>query len=543
MMALWSSRVLSRALGMVVACGTAFTLCSQPAARKPAPVIGKSARYCNPLPLEASSMDGSPQGVSLGDVTVVQEGDKYYLFGTGGGAWVSSDFLNWKYQAVEVRGGRLPVAPHVTRFNGAFYMSGNNAPLYKAPSILGPYEVLGPWTDEKGQPWSGSVNGKKWNGAFDVDIFVDDDNKIYLYYPGRSTDGIYVVPLDPNQPNKFTAAPKHLFGFDPAHVWERWGERNEYLNTAWIEGPWVVKRNGTYYMEYSASGTQWTTYASGVYSAKSPMGPFTYSPRNPLLRKTSGIVTGPGHGCIVKGPDGNYWVFYTIVMSNPPGGRRIGMDPIGFDAQGNMFVREVSETPQWAPGVAANPARDGDSGSIPVSGNKMGGMHQQSSFSSQRPGHNAAFALDGTNGGWWEPAENDAQPTLTVDLSGNTEFEDPLMFTVDSSRIEFSTGGRGGFGPNAAAPAAPAPEGKTTAFRYKIEASMDGKTFQTILDKTGNNVTRYTEFDELTPTVCRYVRLTITDWPRVGTTPLGVLEFTVFGKAVPPAGMPSAAKK
>ena len=37
--------------------------------------------YCNPLPLEASSRDGSPQGVSLGDVTVVREGDLYYLFG------------------------------------------------------------------------------------------------------------------------------------------------------------------------------------------------------------------------------------------------------------------------------------------------------------------------------------------------------------------------------------------------------------------------------------------------------------------------------
>jgi alpha-L-fucosidase len=67
---------------------------------QPRPVIRKSARYINPLPLEASSRDGSPQGVSLGDVTVVREGDLYYLFGTGGGAWVSRDFVNWKYQPV-----------------------------------------------------------------------------------------------------------------------------------------------------------------------------------------------------------------------------------------------------------------------------------------------------------------------------------------------------------------------------------------------------------------------------------------------------------
>jgi hypothetical protein len=68
-------------------------------------------------------------------------------------------------------------------------------------------------------------------------------------------------------------------------------------------------------------------------------------------------------------------------------------------------------------------------------------------------------------------------------------------------------------------------------FRYKIETSNDGDV-DTILDKTNNSVCRYTEFDELPPTVCRYVRLTITDWPHVGVTPLGVLEFTVFGNAV-----------
>lgn len=524
---------LALSTGVLAFLGTAWTIWSQPASRRSAtPVIGKSARYCNPLPLETSSRDGSPEGVSLGDVTVVREGDLYYLFGTGGGAWVSSDFVNWKYQAVEVRGGRLPVAPHAAKYNGAFYMSGNSAPLYRASNILGPYEVLGPWKNEKGEPWTGVSNGKPWTGAFDVDLFVDD-NKPYLYFPGRSTDGIYVAVLDPKDLTRFAAAPKHLFGFDKSHVWERWGDKNEYTNVAWIEGPWVLKRNGTYYLEYSASGTQWLSYASGIYTARSPMGPFTYSPRNPLLRKTTGIVTGPGHGCIVKGPDGNWWVFYTIVLANPPGGRRLGMDPVGFDAQGNMFVRGVSETPQWAPGVVANPARDGDSGSIPLSVNKLRVMNQHGSFSSQRPGHEAAYALDDSNGTWWEPAADDAQPSLTVDLGSITQFETEQYFVVDSSRIEFLA--RGGFGAGrgpAAAP--PPPQQGATAFRYRIEVSTDGKSYSTVLDKTNNSVTRYTEFDEIPPVQCRYVRLTMTDWPRTGDLPLGIVEFTIFGNAAKP---------
>jgi len=532
-------RAFAAGVGAVLIFGSALVLRSQPAAPRPTPVVGKSARYCNPLPLPTSSNDGSPAGVGLGDVTVVRDGDSYYLFGTGGGAWVSKDFVNWKYQAVDVRNGRLPVAPHVVKYNGAFYMSGNDAPLYKAPGILGPYELLGPWIDEKGQPWKVTFNGTTANGAFDVDIFVDDDNKPYLFFPGRSTAGIYGAPLDPMELNHLAAAPKHLFAFNPAHVWERWGENNEYTGIAWIEGPWMFKRNGTYYIEYSASGTQWLSYASGIYSAKSPLGPFTYSPRNPLLRKTTGIVTGPGHGCVVQGPDGNWWVFYTIVMANPPGGRRIGMDPVGFDANGNPYSR-VSETPQWAPGVVANPARDGDSGSIAVSINKARAMHSQSAFSSERPGHEVAYAIDNSNGTVWQPAENDAQPTLTIDLVAPTEFETGQLFAVDSARIEFAAGGGFGGGgargargaaPTPGAVAAPAASG-STAFRYKIEASTDGKQYSTVLDRTNNQVTLYTEFDEIPPTNCRFVRLTITDWPRRGTTPLGITEFTVFGKAV-----------
>lgn len=510
-------------------------LWSQASQTKPAaPVLGKSLRYCNPLPIPATSTDGSPQGVSLGDVTVVPEGGLYYMFCTGGGGWVSRDLVNWEYKGVEMRQGRVPVAPHVVKYNGAFYMSGNNSPLYRAPNILGPYEVVGEWTDEKGQPFAGVSNGQPWKGSFDVDIFVDDDNKPYLFYAGRSTDGIYVAPLDPKQPHKFAAAPKHLFGFNKNHIWERYGDNNEYSDNSWIEGPYVIKRNNTYYLQYSSSGTQWLTYATGVYTSKSPLGPYTYAPVNPILRKTTGIVTGPAHGSVVLGPDGNWWQFYTIVLQSPPGGRRVGMDPVSFDRNGNMVVRGPTETPQWGPGAVADPYRNGDSGSIPLSVNKVRTMNTGSKFSSERPGREAAYAVDNYNGTWWEPQEGDNQPWLLLDLGPATEFDPPQYFTVDSSRILFHTGGgamgRGG------APAAAAAPGSPVAHQYKIEVSKDGNNFTTVLDKTKNQVTKYVEFDELPPTQCRYVRLTITGWPRRPGANFGIVEFTVFGKPVEGTG-------
>jgi hypothetical protein len=296
----------------------------------------------------------------------------------------------------------------------------------------------------------------------------------------------------------------------------------------------LIKRGDTYYLEYSANGTQWLAYATGVYTAKSPMGPFTYAPGNPILRKTTGIVTGPGHGCVVKGPDGHFWQFYTIVLANPPGGRRIGMDPVGFDEKGNLFVRGPSETPQWAPGVVADPVRQGDCGSIPLTVNKMSGWRTQGKVSSERPGREAAYAVDNSNGTWWEPEADDPQPSLTLDLGSATEFDAVQQFTIDSCRIEF-VAGRGRFSPGSSGQDQTDPSTDTTVtHQYKIEASTDGDTYTTVLDKTNNKVTRYVEFDEISPTACRFIRLTLTGWPKVGGTNLGIMEFTVFGKPIEP---------
>ena len=84
--------------------------------------IGKIARYCNPLPMLIA-----PGGNAAGDVTVIRDQGKYYMFCTGGGAWISDDMLQWSFKRVE----NVPVAPHVVKYNGSFYMCGNESPVFK----------------------------------------------------------------------------------------------------------------------------------------------------------------------------------------------------------------------------------------------------------------------------------------------------------------------------------------------------------------------------------------------------------------------------
>ena len=58
---------------------------------------------------------------------------------------------------------------------------------------------------------------------------------------------------------------------------------------------------------------------------------------------------------------------------------------------------------------------------------------------------------------------------------------------------------------------------------------MDGKTYKTVLDMSDNDVARNVVFDEIDPVECRYVRLTMLDWPE--GSPLSILDFSVFGRA------------
>ena len=105
-------------LVLAMICTSKIAIAQQ--SNEPEPEIGKTKRYCNPLP-----MITAPGGSASGDVTVIRESGKYYMFCTGGGAWVSDDMLNWSFHKVD----NVPIAPHVVKYNGSFYMCGNDGPL------------------------------------------------------------------------------------------------------------------------------------------------------------------------------------------------------------------------------------------------------------------------------------------------------------------------------------------------------------------------------------------------------------------------------
>lgn len=455
--------------------------------------------YSNPLALDylptpPGSTPQTSDPFSGADPAVEFFNGKWYLAATTNLLWHSTDLRHWVPVPLSLSGGpaRSIVAPALLAHDGYLYLAGNYTGLYRSKDPARGFEYVGEFSYQP--PWTKRPN------FFDLALFKDDDARIYAYFAGGDVRGVYGVELDPANLTRLKGEPVHLFRFNPAHVWERFGDANEAANWSWIEGPWMTRHQGRYYLQYSGAGTRWKTYAVGLYTGSNPLGPFRYDSRSPLLRDKGGLLNGTGHHCTVKGPGGSYWVFYHVLYANQPGSwdRRLAMDPAGFDANGNFVILGPSEAPQFAPGVRPQPWRGNSTGSLPLTL----GRYTHTATSSA-PGRDSRYALDNNVRTWWAPAPTDEHPMLEIDLLH--------QYDIDSTRILFASGGD---------------------WRYRIEVSSDAVSWRTALDRTTTARNRDVDFEPIAPVAARYLRLILAGGPPSASP--GILEFTVFGKGAAP---------
>lgn len=85
-------------------------------------------------------------------------------------------------------------------------------------------------------------------------------------------------------------------------------ENDQLWEAHLIEGMWVTKQQGKYYLFYSGNDFSTTQYGIGVAIADSPLGPYKKMPE-PLLRSTA-EWSAPGHPSIATGPDGETYIFF-----------------------------------------------------------------------------------------------------------------------------------------------------------------------------------------------------------------------------------------
>jgi xylan 1,4-beta-xylosidase len=284
---------------------------------------------------------------SFADPDCLKVGDTYYMYPTydtrhGFDVFTSKDLVHWKPAGrcfEDPRGGDwAPDVFHNKRGDGKFYLYytdtsdgifTHDADLeHKQIGVAVADSPLGPFKDQKALV----------TDAIDAHLFQDDDGKMYLYYV-HFDNGFKLTAQRMADP--VTKQGDSVVVIFPEAEWE--------MRSGWVtEGPFMLKHDGTYYLMYSGSGADTPNYAIGYATSKSPMGPFVKYSGNPIAHRGDKVV-GPGHHCVVEGPDGKLWMLYHQKWTDQTSFHRfLALDPVWFDDKGVLHARVSRDTPEPA---------------------------------------------------------------------------------------------------------------------------------------------------------------------------------------------------
>ncbi len=264
------------------------------------------------------------------DCTMLVFKGEYYLFASKcGGYFHSTDMLTWDLITTD----DLPIegyAPTAEEMDGKVYFTYST----------GTDEIY-VTDDPKTGKWE-KVEGTDSPGYLADPMLLYDEGHMYIFYgsSGDPNDYIQGRELDTT-----TFAPvgdiAYLFNCNmEENGWEVPGDYNgsksEY---PWLEGAWVNKYNGKYYLQYSSPSTSQKSYNDAVYVADSPLGPYSLQRHNPFAYRPEGYVAGAGHGSTFQDINGNYWHICTATISvRHIWERRLSLYPVFFDADGEMYA-------------------------------------------------------------------------------------------------------------------------------------------------------------------------------------------------------------
>jgi hypothetical protein len=286
------------------------------------------------------------------------------------------------------------------------------------------------------------------------------------------------------------------------HGWERFGENNSDTTKGYIEGAWMTKYNGKYYLQYAAPGTEFNVYADGAYFADRPLGPYRYLPNNPFSFKPGGFMNGAGHGSTVKMLNGDYWHFSTMALGvNMNWERRICMFPTFFDSQGLIYCDvDFGDYPHFAPN---HPEKKGK-----FTGWMLLSYKKPVKSSSDRANFKASAVTDENVKTFWVAERNDSTQWLEIDLEKTGK-----IYAVQVNYFDFQNNLYGRI--------------PGIFHRYTIESSLDGKKWERLIDRSNTFTDVPNDYIQLAdPRMARYLRYHNIHVPMLN---LAISDIRVFG--------------
>ena len=421
---------------------------------------------------------------------------RYYIFASMTlGVWVSDDLAHWENHRLPKELPLYDYAPDVRVMGDWVYFCASrreeNCDRYRTKDILnGPYEKI--------------------EGSFpfwDPNLFIDDDGRVYFYWGCSNITPIWGVELDPQTMQPISEKRVLVEGHPFEVGYERVGEDNSQLPASeaeidaayaafhkrqgisedqvpeqvkplirgmfsrkpYIEGAWMDKQNGRYYLQYACPGTQYNTYSDGVYVSSSPLGPFTLAGNNPYSYKPGGFLPGAGHGSTMRDKKGAWWHTATMRISmNHDFERRVGIWPAGFDADGELFCNQ--RYGDWPMTVEGDPWRD-PAWMLLSAGKKA-------TASSFTEGHEPEKATEENVQTWWRASTTDRTEWLQIDLGRDFDVH-AIQINFADDKIDIPCPGQIVGGSQARYI-----EERDLATQWKLTGSADGKDWFVIEDKS-----------------------------------------------------------
>lgn len=471
----------------------------------------RQTTYCNPINLDygycpiPNFTEWGKHRATADPVIVTYKGD-YYLFSTNQwGYWWSNDMLNWNFVS------RKFLKPYHKTYDElcapAVWVMGDTMLVFGS-TYTSNFPV---WmsTDPKGNVWKEAIDSLAI-GGWDPDFFLDDDGKLYMYNGSSNRYPIYGVQMDRKtfQP---IGTRKEMYLLEPWRFgWHRFGEyMDDTFLDGFIEGAWMTKHNGKYYLQYGAPGTEFSGYSDGVVVGETPLGPWTPQP-DPMSYKPGGFARGAGHGSTFQDQWNNYWHVSTIAISVKNNfERRNGIWPAGFDNDGVMYCNTAfGDYPHYLPaqGKSAVPASAAGGGYF--TGWMLLNYNKPVQVSSTLGTYLPDNAVDENIKTYWSAASGNKGEWIQSDLGS--------VCTVQGIQVNYADQDAEFLGK------------QTNIYhQYKMYYSNDGKKWTVLIDKSNNRKDVPHDYVELEkPVQARYIKLANLHMP---TGKFAISGLRVFG--------------
>lgn len=463
--------------------------------------------YCNPVNINYRYQFNDDQrqkkikvAREAADPSLICFKGRYYIFASMTlGVWVSDDMAHWENHRLPDGLPFYDYAPDVcVRGEYVYFCAskrGEVCNFYRTKDILnGPYEKI--------------------KGTFDFwdpHMFLDDDGRLYFYWGCSNMTPIWGVELDPETMHQIGEKRVLITGNAFSIGYERCGEDHTLLprteeeidacyqgflqaqhmtdadfpdaykplvkgmfsQKPYIEGAWMDKFNGKYYLQYACPGTQYNIYTDGVYVSDSPLGSFALAQNNPYSYKPGGFIPGAGHGSTMKDTDGCLWHTATMRISvNHDFERRVGIWPAGLDAEGELFCNQrYGDWPVSVEDAKKDPWCD------PKWYLLSYGKSVQASSSEE--GKGPEKAVDENVQTWWRAESADPGEWICLDLGMESDVH-AVQINFADDRIDIPVPGKIG----GAATQPRYIEERALKTRWILEGAEDGEVYEVLADKS-----------------------------------------------------------